>query len=215
MRQQEYRGKGKTDKSEDITPFREALRHSHLPGSLSGLVIEDRDIVLRFYGSLFGLTNEGRFRYVEVKYTSNRSGRYGEKRDGMNGGQRNTFILEHQNHILGDPSGCRYDGFYMLLHNFGTDDKSERHHPDTRYWLHHIDMPMETRVEITQLQVFEFFDHPFAVDLAWLPEIPEEEKARLAGDRSIIRYQGYKDNIAPYEPGFTNAAGRSLYDGWA
>lgn len=56
---------------EAIFQLRELLRgnkHRRMPFGRDGFVVEDLDLVLRWYGPNFGLDAEGRVRWIEMKY---------------------------------------------------------------------------------------------------------------------------------------------------
>lgn len=96
-----------------VWEFRELLRgrkHEPMPAGTDGFVVEDLDLVLRWFGPHYGLDEWGRFRYVELK----RAGY------SINPAQRRTFGLSHC--ILSERPD-RYDGFYVVCHS--DDDHNE------------------------------------------------------------------------------------------
>lgn len=86
----------------------------HLPGASQGCVVEDLDMVQRVYGASYGLDDSGRVRLVELKYGS----------AGLTGGQIRTFGLLDALLRLGDPTGKRYDGFYLVQTSGRWEDAS-------------------------------------------------------------------------------------------
>lgn len=93
--------------------------HWSMPSGPEGLVVEDLDLVIRWYGPLFDLDEVGRFRLVEAKYGEHTS---------LETAQHRTFKLMDELFRRGDSEG-RYDGFYKL--NYSDDE----HTPETRYWI--------------------------------------------------------------------------------
>lgn len=122
-----------TFRNPDILPlqhYREAIRQSGLPSGREGLVVEDVDLAVRWFGPKFGRDDTGAFMLVEIKrfpYV-------------METAQLRTFGL--LNYLLrqGDPDGRRYKGFYLLQ---DTDDNwdvsrfyiNERQVTTKQFWL--------------------------------------------------------------------------------
>lgn len=90
-----------------VFELRELLRgrkHEPMPSGRDGFVVEDLDLVLRWFGPRYDLDEWGRFRYVEVK-------RQGYDLDAS---QSRTFGLSHS--LLCERPD-RYDGFYLVTHS--------------------------------------------------------------------------------------------------
>lgn len=101
-----------------VYPLRSLLRgesHWKMPTGSEGFVVEDEDLIVRWYGPRFKLDALGRFRFMEWKY--------GEA--GLNEAQSMTFGLiatELQ-------SSARFDGYYLVQYD------DHEHGPDATYWV--------------------------------------------------------------------------------
>lgn len=107
------------DEARAVFELRELLRgHKHrtMPEGRDGFVVEDLDLILRWYGPRFNQDSIGRFRLVELKRLG--AGILEEA-------QRRTFDLLDSVITNSD----RYDGFYVV--EFDDD----RHREDTRYYI--------------------------------------------------------------------------------
>jgi hypothetical protein len=82
------------------------------PGSKTGLVLTDLDVVHRVYGDDFSTDGKGRIIVVEFK----RGGGY------LTDGQYNTFGLMDRLMTQGDNDGARYGGFWHVNYLLDIDD---------------------------------------------------------------------------------------------
>ncbi len=95
-----------------LDELRELIRgrkHQSMPGRGDGFVVEDLDLVIRWYGRKWGLDGKGRYRLCEVKHANGEFTR----------GQSNTFGLIAQDL----QSSKRFDGFYIIRHSDGAHDQ--------------------------------------------------------------------------------------------
>lgn len=92
-----------------VLPLREYLRHKLPPGP-AGCVVEDLDLLVRHFGTNYGLDATGRFMLIEQKHP----GYF------IEGAQVWTFRLVHDTLRKGDPNRERYVGYYVL--NIAFDD---------------------------------------------------------------------------------------------
>lgn len=100
----------------DVLPllgFREYIRNN-FPSGPDGLVAEDIDLIIRWYGPNFGLDNNGQFILCELK-----NGLH--EKVGL--AQQMTFGLIHRLLKHADPNGRYYKGFYVINY---TDEDWER-----------------------------------------------------------------------------------------
>jgi len=82
--------------------WRESMRQDLPPGN-KGMVIEDLDLVLRWFGSNYNLDGIGRLRLVEMKHITSGIGR----------AQESTFGLIDL--MCRNGNAERYDGFFVVL----------------------------------------------------------------------------------------------------
>lgn len=85
-----------------VLSFREWLRSDRFPTGSEGFVVEDLDLVVRWYVSK--VDEVGKFMFCEIK----------NNRAGLKPAQRNTFRLIDELLRRGDPSRERYIGFYLI-----------------------------------------------------------------------------------------------------
>lgn len=96
-----------------VLPMREYFRGEldiKFPTGPEGFVVEDLDLVVRWYGKKFGLDSIGRFRLLEIKYRGARIGP----------AQKMTFGLIHHMLSFADPDRSRYDGYFLVQYNDET-----------------------------------------------------------------------------------------------
>ncbi len=74
------------------------------------MVVEDLDLVIRVYGEKFHTDSTGMFRLIELKFNTVWLGI----------AQQNTFQLIDAILRKGDPTGKRYDGYYVV--NYDNND---------------------------------------------------------------------------------------------
>ena len=90
-----------------VLPIRTFFRGEcgfEFPSGGQGFVVEDLDLLFRWYGPQYGQDADGRFRLAELKYESST----------IRTAQRKTFGLMDRILQRGDPDGLRYDGFYLI-----------------------------------------------------------------------------------------------------
>jgi len=92
--------------------WRESMRQDLPPGG-QGMVIEDLDLVLRWFGSKYNLDGIGRLRLVEMKHITSGIGR----------AQESTFGLIDLMCRTGNPE--RYDGFFVVQADMNAVDELE------------------------------------------------------------------------------------------
>lgn len=105
MQIHDFRG-DHAEHAKEIAAFRDLLRgkkHVTMPQGPEGLVIEDLDLVLRWYGDRFKLDDIGRFRLIELK---NGNAPLGPSK-------KYTFGLI-DNILAYAPAKHRYDGYYVV-----------------------------------------------------------------------------------------------------
>lgn len=101
-----------------VYPIRALIRgetHWTMPTGRQGFVVEDEDLILRWWGPRFGLDDLGRFRFLEWKHGT----------AGLDEAQSRTFGLISQE--LADSD--RFDGYYLVQY----DDPD--HGPEATYWV--------------------------------------------------------------------------------
>lgn len=75
------------------------------PSASEGVVIEDLDLIVRYYGPRYGLDAAGAFALVEFKHS---------RRLGVSGGQERTFGVLHRVLSQSPESDRRYLGFFVV-----------------------------------------------------------------------------------------------------
>jgi hypothetical protein len=92
-----------------LLPWREHLRSKRFPSGADGFVVEDLDVLVRWWGHNFQLDDDGTFALVEMKYDATGAGParlpYAQER---------TFELLDGVLRRGDPDGTRYRGCYVV-----------------------------------------------------------------------------------------------------
>lgn len=89
-----------------VLPFREWLRN-RMPNGSSGFVVEDLDLVIRWFGRNFGYDSAGAFILIDLKF--------GRADLGM--AQVKTFGLLDKLLRTADPGYERYLGFYLVQYD--------------------------------------------------------------------------------------------------
>ena len=89
--------------------YRETLRQ-HLPTGSDGMVVEDLDLVLRWFGGNYALDDIGRIRLVEIKHQGFGIGRAQESTFGLIDRLCQVGAEAVRNQELVD----RYDGFFVV-----------------------------------------------------------------------------------------------------
>ncbi len=132
---------------EGLQRLRDLLRgHSPhimpMPNGQQGFVVEDLDLVLRWYGKNFGLDNEGRLRLCEVKYGQTPIAK----------AQKMTFKLLAA--IIGK-NHPRFDGYFIIQ----TSD--DLHNENTTYHIFRIDGVIVKDITLTARQFCKWCLTPY------------------------------------------------------
>ena len=101
-----------------LTEIRELYRGhrgADFPSGPRGFVVEDLDLILRWYGQHFGLDNIGRLRLVEVKYRPDLS---------VSIGRAQAMTFRMLDLMVSHPT--RYDGFHIVAHDTPTIEEATR-----------------------------------------------------------------------------------------
>ena len=97
-----------------VLPFREWLRNK-MPNGKMGFVVEDLDLVIRWFGLNYGFDGQGAFMLTELKFGSAQLGIAQEK----------TFGLMNSLLRAADPNYERYLGFYLIQYTHEDWDLAE------------------------------------------------------------------------------------------
>lgn len=116
-----------------VLPFREWLRNK-MPNGYFGFVVEDLDLVIRWFGRNYGFDSRGAFMLIDLKY--------GNK--GLDVAQEKTFGLMDALLREADPDQERYLGFYLIQYTdddwdraqFKINFKSVTHQQFMDFWSH-------------------------------------------------------------------------------
>jgi hypothetical protein len=132
--------------------WRESMRQD-LPAGTAGMVIEDLDLVLRWFGSNYNLDAIGRLRLVEMKHITSGIGR----------AQESTFGLIDMLCRAGNPE--RYDGFFVVQADMNAVDEVEL--PNGRVveiWSDDIEIRVcgERAENMTKAEFMAWCDNPYS-----------------------------------------------------
>lgn len=89
-----------------VLPFRDWLRKK-MPNGSSGFVVEDLDLVIRWFGRNYGYDGRGAFMLIDVKFENK----------GLEFAQEKTFGLMDSLLRAADPDYERYLGFYLIQYS--------------------------------------------------------------------------------------------------
>ena len=103
------------------------------PSGGGGFVVEDLDLLIRWYGPGFDLDGDGRFRLVELKHKGSTIGT----------AQRRTFGLMDKLLRQGDTDGTHYDGYYLVQMYPAESDPPDSITRDTAWKVNGEDMTTE------------------------------------------------------------------------
>lgn len=122
-----------------VLPFREWLR-DNMPDGPSGFVVEDLDLVVRWFGQRFGFDSGGAFMLIDLKFGNADLGT----------AQLKTFGLIDQLLRKGDnPDYQRYMGFYLVQY-------SHEDWEQANFKINHI--------SVTRTQFMNFWNRKFIVE---------------------------------------------------
>jgi len=97
-----------------VLPFRDWLRNK-MPNGSFGFVVEDLDLVIRWFGRNYGFDGRGAFMLIDLKF--------GNK--GLDIAQEKTFGLIDALLRAADPDYERYFGFYLIQYSDDDWDEAE------------------------------------------------------------------------------------------
>ncbi len=108
-----------------VLSHRQYLRRKKFPSGTEGLVVEDLDLLIRWYGPHFLSDDIGRFILIEIKV-------YPYKPDGA---QIRTFRLLDTLLQKGDPEHQRYIGYYLIQCLSPGEDKGNWLDFQCEFWI--------------------------------------------------------------------------------
>lgn len=124
MRELIFRG-DPAEEAERIFQIRELIRGRKgfmpMPTGQQGFVVEDLDLVLRWYGEKYGLDDKGRLRLIELRREGKDNGYLGGSKNHTLGWMDEAFWSYH--------GVDRYDGLFVVEH---SDDNADE---GTTFWV--------------------------------------------------------------------------------
>ena len=121
-----------------VLPFREWLR-KNMPGGADGFIVEDLDLVIRWYGRHYGFDSHGAFILIDLKFGNT----------DLSIAQKKTFSMMDKLLRLADPHYERYLGFYVLQYsnenwdvaNFRINFQNVTHQQFMEFWQRRFIVP--------------------------------------------------------------------------